>query len=103
MPKFLNPKEEAFWRHRFDPMELLSITQIEEKYHLDRSYLRSGAAKLIWNAEHGFLTLQSQTLVEFALQTTAVEVEGNKYLIEELIARRAQHVNWEKRYRKNQD
>lgn len=101
-PKFLNSREEDFWHKRFDPKRLYSIAEIERDFGLDRSVYRSAVGKLIWNSQHGLLTGQTQDLIHYALVITPIVTKGNNYIIEELVAKRAQQVNWERHRAKYQ-
>lgn len=101
-PKFLNVGEEQFWRARFDPTKLLTLQEIASLIEVDPKSFRSAVGKLDWNLKHGFHTNQTTDLITLAAQSTEVSLENNPYLLTELVVRRAQQVNWERRHRKPQ-
>jgi hypothetical protein len=103
-PKFLTPAEEKFWRLRFEAERFLIIREIEDELRVDRSCFRTGVRKLLWNAERGFMTDQARELLDLAVKSVeVVKAKDNPHLIEELVARRAHQINWERRYRRLKD
>lgn len=100
-PKFLGVNEEKFWRLRYDPDQFLTHDEIGEQLGTkDHKLFTNALAKLKWNWDHGLITNETRELVQLAATTTGVVIEDNPYLFEELAARRARQINWERNYRR---
>lgn len=94
-PKFLAFREVEIWKHRFDPETYLYLREIERRFGLERHLFGAAQLKLKWNIQNNCVQPRDRDLIDLAKRVTEIEGPDNVDLIDQLVARRAQQVNWE--------